>query len=458
MLSFLNLCFLRAFERLRDVHCVDPKLLLKWNQSVPRYTSYPTAPQFGPISEKVYRQHLSALDAKEKDLSLYLHLPFCRTMCLFCGCSVVLNRNEERQERYLQSLFQEIRRVSHLFTKKKKLSQLHLGGGTPTSLSEEQFERLFSEIKKHFSFLETAEISIEIDPRTVFLDGGKKLQTLKNLGINRVSFGVQDLDPKVQEAVRRRQTEEMTEITYFRARDLHFQGINIDLIYGLPLQTEKSFSLTAEKIAAWKPDRIAFYSYAKVPWIKAHQKAIKEKDLPSTEEKFRLYTRARSIFIKAGYIPIGMDHFSLPEDSITQAYQKGALTRNFQGYSVLLSDDMVGLGMSSIGFIENGYFQNEKDLPNYEKRLEEKGLAVSKGYLLKEDDLLRRRIILKLMCHFEVSSRDASLAHLDPFFEEGFLEKKGDSFIVTERGRPFIRNIASAFDAYLHNGKFSRAI
>lgn len=439
-----------------DLIQVDPALLAKWNLSVPRYTSYPTAPQFYPIGEEIYREKLRKFDASEKPLSLYFHIPFCKTMCLFCGCSVVLNRKPERQSRYLAHLFQEIQEVAGHFSKKRAVSQLHLGGGTPTSLTEKEFEALMAQVHTHFTLTPDAEVSIEIDPRTVFADRGKKLIVLKQLGFNRVSFGVQDLDPLVQEAVRRRQSEEMTVATYYKARELGFQGINIDLIYGLPHQTVERFAKTADRLVELKPDRIAFYSYAKIPWLKEHQKAIPEETLPSMEEKFRIYVDARARFMKGGFLAIGMDHFALSSDPMAKAYLAKKLTRNFQGYAVQLAEDMIGFGLTSIGFLENSYFQNFKELGSYELSLAEGRLPVQRGYVLSEEDLLRRKIILSLMCHFEVDKKMRSFAKKE--LPEEFLEETSDKLVATPLGRLFIRLIASAFDAYLTHGQFSRAI
>lgn len=433
-------------------------LLEKWDKSVPRYTSYPTAPQFYEIGEEILQTHLQQFDTSEKPLSLYFHIPFCKTMCLFCGCSVVLNRSPERQTLYLNHLLQEIEQVAKNFSKKRQVAQLHLGGGTPTSLTVVEFERLIAKIHEHFVFTPDAEISIEVDPRTVFADRGMKLTKLKALGFNRISFGVQDLDPVVQEAVRRRQSEEMTLSTYYQARELGFEGINIDLIYGLPHQTVERFAKTAEKLIELKPDRIAFYSYAKVPWLKSHQKAIPEETLPTREEKFRIYVDTRERFMKAGYVAIGMDHFALASDPIAKAYLSKTLTRNFQGYAVKLAEDMIGFGVTAIGFVENGYFQNMKELESYQNAVVKGRLPVARGYLLKSDDILRRQIIHSLMCHFEVDAKYKELGAVEPFFEEGFLEEREGKLIVTPIGRLFIRNIASAFDAYLTKGQFSKAI
>lgn len=442
-----------------DLIHVDPLLLAKWNRPVPRYTSYPTAPQFYPIDENEVRKKLIQFDRSDKPLSLYFHIPFCKSMCLFCGCSVVLNRNPARQKAYLTHLMKEIELVASQFRQKREVSQLHLGGGTPTSLSEEEFEQLMEKIDRHFRLTPDAEISIEIDPRTVYADGGAKLKKLKHLGFNRVSFGVQDLDPLVQEAIRRRQTEEMTISTYYKARELGFQGINIDLIYGLPLQTRERFGKTAEKMIALKPDRIAFYSYAKIPWLKAHQKAIPDETLPSTEEKFGIYVDARAQFMKGGYTAIGMDHFALSTDPMAKAYEKRNLTRNFQGYAVEMAEDMIGFGLTAIGFIEGAYFQNLKELEEYQTAVAEGRLPVHRGYLLTEEDRKHRQAIQSIMCHFEIDREQfGGMADLAPLIEEGFLEEQAGKYVATPTGRLFIRLIASAFDQYIGKGQFSRAV
>jgi oxygen-independent coproporphyrinogen-3 oxidase len=441
-----------------DLIQVDPALLAKWNRSVPRYTSYPTAPQFQEVAEEALKERLFRFDRSQKPLSLYFHIPFCKTMCLFCACSVVLNRNPKRQADYLEHLLKEIELTASHFSTRRRVTQLHLGGGTPTSLSVPEFERLMAKVREHFVFSEDAEISIEIDPRTVFADRGEKLVALKEMGFNRVSFGVQDLDPKVQEAVRRRQSEEMTVSTYEKARALGFEGINIDLIYGLPHQSVESFAKTADRLIELKPDRIAFYSYAKVPWLKEHQKAIPDETLPSTEEKFRIYVDARARFMRGGYTAIGMDHFALGSDPMANAYKTKTLTRNFQGYSVQKASDMIGFGVTAIGFLENAYFQNRKELEQYLVQINGGHLPMHKGYLLQEEDIVRQGIIQSLMCHFEVDKKYGPLGNWQPLKEEGLLEETSDKLVATPTGRLLIRLIASAFDAYLNKGHFSKAI
>lgn len=444
---------------IRDLIQVDPLLLAKWDRPVPRYTSYPTAPHFYGLTENSMREKLCAFDRTTKPLSLYFHIPFCKTMCLFCGCSVILNRKPERQSLYLRHLLREIELVALHFSTKRLVSQMHLGGGTPTSLTEGELEQLMAKVEKHFTLVPDAEISIEIDPRTVYLDQGRKLALLKRLGFTRVSFGVQDLDPLVQEAVRRRQSEEMTVTTYLKARELGFQGINIDLIYGLPYQTVNRFIPTAEKLIDLKPDRIAFYSYAKIPWLKKHQKAIPEHTLPTTEEKFRIYIEARARFMQAGYTAIGMDHFASPSDSLAAAYKTKRLTRNFQGYAVQMAEDMLGFGMTAIGFLENTYFQNSKELASYQDIITRNQLPIYRGYCLNEEDILRRNAIQSLMCHFELDKKQFNqLANTASLQAEGLLEETADKCIATPLGRLFIRIIASSLDTYLHKGQYARGV
>jgi oxygen-independent coproporphyrinogen-3 oxidase len=463
------------YKRLSIVYeaMMDFELL---NVPVPRYTSYPTAAEWGDIAPSILEAHLAAFAKKDEPLSLYVHIPFCHSMCLFCGCSVVLNRKPENEARYVQALMREIELVASYFPKKKRVVQLHFGGGTPTKLTVEQLEAIFSQIERSFFLDPEAEIAIEIDPRTVVADRAKKLQFLHKRGFCRVSFGVQDTNEKVQEAVRRRQTSQMTKQAFFAARELGFEGINIDLIYGLPLQTKESFLRTCEEIIALDPDRIALFSYAKIHWLKPHQKAIKEKDLPSTHEKFSMYVQAREAFINAGYIAIGMDHFAKPADSLARSYKTKTLRRNFQGYSVLPVDTLIGFGITAIGQVENGYFQNVKELGSYYTALDEGRLPVFRGKELLVEDVLRRWVIERLMCDFLVDKElfftkytcafDEYFLHerelLLPYFSYGFLVEDSKFLKVTAEGELFVRNISSCFDSYLRNKKreerFSRAI
>lgn len=441
-------------------------LLTELHKPAPRYTSYPTAVDFVEISENSYFSHLSSI---QEPLSLYLHIPFCQKICLFCGCSVVLNRKEENERLYTEALVQEIKMVSKI-TGKKKVVQIHFGGGTPTKLSIELLTKILEALFSSFS-LDQAEIAIEIDPRTVFSDQGQKLKALRALGFNRVSFGVQDTNEKVQEAIKRRQSLEMTQKTFYLAKELGFTGINLDLIYGLPYQTITTFAKTCQDIIALRPDRIAFFSYAKVPWIKPHQKAIKDATLPSFEEKFQIYSQARETFLQNGYMAIGMDHFALEQDELAKAYRNKTLQRNFQGYTTTQAQNLIGFGITAIGFVENGYFQNVKTLQEYQSKIQEEHLPVFRGYLLTDDDLFRKTVIHKLMCQFELSKTFEEkrllplVKDLEPelelFKKQGLLIETKEKLVVTKLGELFVRNIAFAFDSFANKRKeqnFSKTI
>ncbi len=439
---------------------IDLTLLLKLNKPAPRYTSYPTAPEWGPLSAETYREKLQALKAAQLPLSLYFHIPFCKTMCLYCGCSVVLNRKRENEELYVDYLCKEIDLVTAHLGMGQQARQIHFGGGTPTKLSIPQFARLYAKIQSSFAIDYTGEVAIEIDPRTVLEDEGEKLRFLSSLGFNRVSFGVQDTDPRVQEAVKRRQSLEMTQKTYAHARALGFKGINIDLIYGLPYQSCETFATTVEHILEMRPDRISLFSYAKVPWLKPHQKAIPDATLPSVEEKFRIYEHARNRFVQEGYVAIGMDHFSLAEDAIALAYHTKTLQRNFQGYSLKMAQNMLSFGASSIGYAQDTYVQNLKELPAYYAALDANQLPIHRGKILSDEDHLRKWVIHTLMCDFELDKRvfhqrfntefDVHFkdAPLEPLKRDGLIVNNAEKIVVTELGELFVRVVAMAFDAY----------
>lgn len=439
---------------------IDSTLLLKLNKPAPRYTSYPTAPEWGPLPAETYSEKLQALQTAQLPLSLYFHIPFCKTMCLYCGCSVVLNRKPENEELYVDYLCKEIDLVTAHLGTGQQARQVHFGGGTPTKLSISQFTRLYAKIQSSFAIDYSGEVAIEIDPRTVLEDDGEKLRFLRSLGFNRVSFGVQDTDPRVQEAVKRRQTLEMTQQTYAHARSLGFKGINIDLIYGLPYQSTETFATTVDHILEMRPDRISLFSYAKVPWLKPHQKAISDSTLPSVEEKFRIYTHARSRFVQEGYVAIGMDHFSLAQDEIALAYHSKTLQRNFQGYSLKLAQDMLSFGASSIGYAQDTYVQNLKELPAYYAALDANQLPIHRGKTLSDEDHLRKWVIHTLMCDFELDKhvfyqqfntefdfhfKDVALESLE---KDGLIINSAEKIVVTELGELFVRVVAMAFDAY----------
>jgi oxygen-independent coproporphyrinogen III oxidase len=441
---------------------IDLNLLLKLHKPTPRYTSYPTAPNWNSLHPAVYVETLKSLI--NHPLSLYFHIPFCKTMCLYCGCSVILNRKPENEERYVDYLCREMEQVTTYLGKGGLVKQLHFGGGTPTKLAISLFQKLFEKIKTHFTIEDGGEIAIEIDPRTVFEDGGEKLSWLHQLGFNRVSFGVQDTDERVQNAVKRHQSLQMTQQTYQKGRSLGFKGINIDLIYGLPYQTVQSFQTTIDHILHMRPDRISLFSYARVPWLKPHQKAIPDTLLPSMEEKFQIYVDSRHRLIQAGYIAIGMDHFALETDEMAMAYKKKLLQRNFQGYSLKLAENILGFGVSAIGFAHRLYMQNLKDLPSYYHALDHGLLPIHRGKILSHDDHLRKWVIHTLMCDFELDKITfASLfqTEFDDYFKgiledlellekDQLIQHSKDKILVTPLGELFVRNIAMTFDAYQH--------
>lgn len=457
--------------------------LAAYDLPLPRYTSYPTAPEWKELDAESYKVALEQLDAVDEPVSLYLHIPFCRTMCLYCGCFVILNRKAENEERYVKALLKEIDLVAAAFTTRKKVVHVHFGGGTPTQLTEAQLERILTHLQKRFLFDASTEIAMEVDPRTVVEDNGRKLRFLHTAGFNRISFGVQDLDPRVQEAVKRRQSAEMTFTTYELARTLGFTRINLDLIYGLPCQTESSFRATIDALVALSPkpaDRLALFSYAKVPWLKPHQKAIPESLLPSAEEKWILYTTARKRLLQAGYVGLGMDHFALEEDELTRAYKSGTLRRNFQGYTVQPTSTLIGLGLTAIGSVSNGYFQNVKTLAEYYTCLEEGALPAHRGILLNQDDILRRDCIHTLMCQEFLDKKEVEQRYhivfdhyfanecsaLATYIAEGLVHEDITAIIrLTPKGILLMRHVASVFDRYLQLSKqegrqprFSKAI
>lgn len=453
----------------------DLELLRSLSRPLPRYTSYPTAPAWGGMELANYEERLSLVSKADVPLSIYVHIPFCHSMCLYCACSVVLNRKPENEERYVENLCKEIDLVTHRLGKKKKVRQLHFGGGTPTKLTEQQLERIFRKLHDAFDIEADGEIAIEIDPRTVVEDEGRKLEFLKEIGYNRVSLGVQDVDSKVQEAVKRRQSYEVTRQTFLHARRLGFSSINIDLIYGLPFQTIETFTDTIQKVIGLSPDRVALFSYAKVPWLKPHQKAIKDDTLPSTEEKFHIYLTARAALQRAGYRAIGMDHFAKEDDELSLAFKNKTLHRNFQGYTVFEGEDLVGFGMTSIGYVGGAYVQNCKDLSSYYASIEEGKIPMERGKILSENDHIRRFVIQRLMCHFYLNKEEfqkkfhrpfnhyfaKELEQMSSLSAQGLVADTQEAIIVTPKGELFVRNIAATFDAYLSSSipqRFSQSI
>lgn len=452
--------------------CIDD--LIKYQRPVPRYTSYPPVPSWSEVSSLTYEDVL-ARRAKRKDqpISLYIHVPFCKTMCLFCGCHVILNRLLEQRLHYADLVDKEIEMLGRRLPK-VPISQLHLGGGTPTYMPLERLKQWLEKLSLTQGFTLDAEISIEVDPRTVMESEGGMLGELKQMGFNRVSFGVQDLDEEVQQAIARRQSAKMSYQTLIWAKEAGFESVNVDLIYGLPRQTQTSFENTIRELCTWKPSRVALFSYANVPWMKAHQKVIANK-LPSAEEKLNLYLRAREIFLANGYEQIGMDHFALESDEMAIGLKQKRLHRNFQGYSLYRSADLIGLGVSATGFVDGLYVQNRKEIKEYQACLENDQFSVYRGKKLDVVDERRYWVIQRVMCDFQLHFNDYNLKFDRDFardfaFELTLLGKEDvkdlvilekDFLRATALGKIFIRIVASCFDAYLQEpapNKFSMSI
>ena len=435
------------------------ELLEEMNKPGPRYTSYPTAPNFrSDFAAERFAAALARLgetDPESRPLSLYVHLPFCATLCLFCACNTVITKKPGVASRYLDALEGEVRAAArHLGPRRRRVTQLHLGGGTPTYLTADELRRLHAILAASFDIDGAPEKAVELDPRAT---SPEQLETLAALGFNRCSFGVQDFADDVQRAVNRVQSAGETRALLELARRLGYRGINVDLIYGLPLQRRESFAATIAEVLSQRPDRIALYSYAHVPWMRPGQGGFERHELPmpTPAEKMGLFTTALDAVTEAGYRYIGMDHFALPDDELALALERGTLHRNFQGYTVRRADDLLGLGQSSISDLMGVYAQNEKDNALYEAAGREGRLATVRGYELTADDERRRRAILDIMCRGRLEGEAAigfegEIASLAPLEARGLVERPGGSaLVVTPLGRLFLRNIAMAFDAYL---------
>jgi oxygen-independent coproporphyrinogen III oxidase len=445
---------------------VTREILDRYNVAGPRYTSYPTAPEwqdsFGPADfAQALKQSNDARPARP--LSLYMHLPFCERLCLFCGCNVVINRNHEVAIPYLEKLEWEIDQLSKIADVSRPVVQFHWGGGTPTYLSAGQLEHLFLFAQERFRFAPDAEIGIEIDPRVTRED---QLTTLRRLGFNRISMGIQDFNPAVQKIIRRIQPYEQTKATFDLCRQLAFESINIDLIYGLPLQTPESFLDSVDKVIALGPDRVAMFSYAHVPWLKKQQGAI-ARYVPQGMDKFQIFRAGIERFTSGGYLYIGMDHFARPGDELCVAQNNRTLHRNFQGYTTKAGADLLGLGVSSISGIDRTYAQNQRALKDYGAAIERQELPTMRGIMLNDDDVLRRAVISRLLCHCvlhktEVESEfgirfdeyfAGELEKLEAFRADGLVNLSAQSISVTQLGRIFIRNVGMVFDKYLQQPK-----
>jgi oxygen-independent coproporphyrinogen-3 oxidase len=454
---------------------VTRDLLVRYDKPGPRYTSYPTAPEWqDQFAQADYRRALADAAARpDEALSVYVHLPFCHERCIYCGCNVIVTEKEGVADRYLDYLETEIALAAAALQDRRQIMQLHWGGGTPTYLDVAQIERLSSIIRRHFEFGPGAEVAIEIDPRVTTEE---QIYRLRELGFNRVSMGVQDLNPEVQRAITRFQTEEETRDVYGWCRAAGFSGINFDLVYGLPFQRPESWESTIRAICEMRPDRLAVYSYAHVPWIRPHQKWIPGEALPVGPEKYELFAAARSRLLAAGYAAIGMDHFALPEDELAVALAERRLHRNFMGYSVIPAAEMISFGTSAIGEIGGCYAQNQVKLSKYYEALDAGLFPTARGFTLTLDDVIRRFLIRRLMCDFYLDTAvleqkfniryaeyfAAEEEALVEFYDEQFIAKDGDNLVVLPLGRVFIRNVAMVFDAYLKKPEghrmFSRTV
>lgn len=429
---------------------ISPALLARYGGPVPRYTSYPTALNFGPFAPADLQEGL--VDHPARPLSLYVHLPFCRSVCLFCGCHAVHTRDQRRGGAYLDVLIAEAEAVARWLPERRPVVQMHWGGGTPTFHEPEQLARLAEALRQMFYFLPKAEWSVEADPRVTTAE---HLRVLRQAGFNRISLGVQDFDPAVQRAVNRLQPEAQTRAVIEAARSLGFHGVSVDLICGLPRQTRLSFARTVDRVIAAGPDRVALFAFAHLPGRIPHQRGIRAADLPAPEERLAMALQAARALQDAGWRAIGMDHFARPGDALCRALEEGTLHRNFQGYTTHGEADLIGLGASAISAAGRVYAQNEKDLAAYAVRVREGGWATVRGLRLTDDDLLRRRLIMALMCRFELdwtregyTPNPVEWARLETMAADGLLELDAGGLRATAAGRFFIRAIAQVFDAH----------
>ena len=442
---------------------LTPDLLARYDRPGPRYTSYPTAVEFSDaFGPDDYAARLAeAATVPDGPLSLYVHLPFCQARCSFCGCHVVIARHESVADAYLGRVIDEARILADRLGERRTITQYHWGGGTPTYYAPDDLAKLHRSILEHFTLADDAEVALEVDPRVTT---SEHLAMLKELGFNRLSLGVQDFDPDVQDAIGRHQTMEETLELYREARDLGFTSINVDLIYGLPGQTVESFGATMDEILVMRPDRLAVYSFAYVPWVKPNQKRIDPDTLPGRDDKFALLSLVSDRLVNGGYRAIGMDHFALPDDELSIAAADGTLSRNFMGYTTKRGTEMVALGTSGISDVAGAYAQNHKRLNSYYTAVDAGELPIERGVALSGDDRIRRYVITELMCNGKVVYGDVeqrfgidfagyfadelhSVSEL--LVPEGLATVDDDAVRATELGSIFIRNVAMTFDAYL---------
>ena len=454
----------------------DQDLIEKYDYAGPRYTSYPTAPQFHEgFGEAEYRAAAAATNASGRPLSLYFHIPFCDTVCFYCACNKIATKDRSLAVGYLERLHGEIEMQGRLFDRSRRVDQLHWGGGTPTFLSHDQMRELMRVTGEHFTLADddSGEYSIEIDPREAT---SETIAMLREIGFNRLSLGVQDLDDRVQKAVNRIQSEAETMAVLDAAREFRFRSVSVDLIYGLPFQSADSFAKTLDRIIQVGPDRLSVFNYAHLPERFKPQRRIDAADLPSPEVKLEILKMTIDHLTAAGYLYIGMDHFARPDDELAQAQREGTLYRNFQGYSTHSDCDLIAMGVTSISTVGDTYAQNVRTLEEYYPRIDEGRLAVFRGIELNRDDLIRRDVITRLICHFvlDFSALETrwgirfgdyfadELSRLGEMEDDGLLEADGGRIRVLPRGRLLIRNICMAFDRYLppvaQQKNFSRVI
>ena len=453
----------------------DLDLIKRYDKAGPRYTSYPTALELHDgFTEAHYREEIVKSNALGGPLSLYFHIPFCDTVCFYCACNKIVTKNRQHAEPYLANLLKEMALQGGLFDSNRVVNQLHWGGGTPTFLNAQQMQQLMDATRQHFSLKEddTGEYSIEIDPRET---NSETIKHLRSLGFNRISLGVQDFDPAVQKAVNRLQTEAQTFGVLEQARAEGFRSTNIDLIYGLPLQTVESFSKTLDRVLQVSPDRFSIFNYAHIPTRFKTQRQINDADMPNAKVKLDILQMVGQTLLAAGYVYIGMDHFAKPDDELAIAQREGKLYRNFQGYSTHSDCDLIGFGITSIGRVGDVYSQNVKDLESYDQLLSQDKLPVFKGVTLDEDDKCRAEIITQLICNFQLTFSQiervyaisfdeyfrAEIEALKPMEEDGLLNLTEEGIEVLSAGRFLIRNICMVFDKYLaqkHQQQFSKVI
>ncbi len=454
----------------------DLELIRKYDRAGPRYTSYPTAPMFhAGVDASTYREHLAQAAKSDAPLSLYVHLPFCDTVCYYCGCSKIVTKDRSRTAPYLDHLFAEIDMLAGALGDGRPVTQLHWGGGTPTFLSDAEIRALSGRLRDRFHFVDdaTGEYGIEVDPREC---GDTTIHVLRDAGFNRLSMGVQDFEPAVQKAVNRIQSKEETLRVLTQARAAGFVSINIDLMYGLPLQSVESFDRTLSTVIGFSPDRIALFNYAHLPKMFMPQRRINETDIPAPAVKLNILEHSIERLLDAGYVFIGMDHFSKPGDELTIAQRQGKLYRNFQGYSTHADAELFGLGVTSIGYVQGSFFQNIKALDEYYAHLDAGEFPILRGYALTDEDHLRRFVIMRLMCDFALDfsrvEREFGISFAEHFAAEledlatmaadGLLRLDATGLTVLPAGRLLIRNIAMVFDEHLRKKqqevKFSKVI